>query len=107
MKLDTLPAATVPVLVMLLPVELAAGVVPAFEVVEAWVAWVCHQLVDPLMLPIDMAAVSNDLAMMVHSACHRGTTLFGAIQVLSRAVGRSDVPSWAGFARQLWQAFQA
>ena len=55
MKLDTLPAATVPVLVMLSLVGLAAAVVPALEIDAACVAWFCHQLVDPLMLPIDMA----------------------------------------------------
>ena len=62
MKLETLLAATVPVLVMLSLVGLAADVVPAFELAEACATWFCHQLVDPLMLPIDMAAVSKDVA---------------------------------------------
>ena len=82
MKLDTLLAAIVPVLVMLSLVGLAAAVLPALVLAEACATWFCHQMVDPLMLPIDMAAVSNALATMVHPACHRGTTLFGVIRTL-------------------------
>ena len=92
MKLDTLLAATVPVLVMLLLVGLAADVVPTFGLAEACATWFCHQLVDPLMLPIDMAAVSNDLATVVQQVCQRGTMVFGAMRALRRAAARSDVP---------------
>jgi hypothetical protein len=91
MKLDTLLAATVPVLVMLLLVGLAAEMVPTFELAEACATWFCHQLVDPLMLPMDMAAVSKDVATVVHRACHLGR----------RCSARHAASGWLGAGQNL------
>ena len=67
------------------------------------------------MLPIDMAAVSKHVATVVHPACHRGTTLFGAIcsfalarrPVRCAGVGRMYTAVMAGLRvrlRQVWTA---
>jgi hypothetical protein len=66
-------------------------------------AWLCHKLLYPLMLPIDMTAASNDATVVVHQACQRETTRFGARRRFGRTAARSDVPGWAESARQFWQ----